>query len=96
MGCRTFNGAIVCGNFSKPRRYKNSKPKNWAFRDYAAIIPYPEKWERVKVGKSTICTCKEIIEKHEPWLGFTWFHENACAIMQNPRTRNSRVIWRSE
>lgn len=72
-----MNGALsIIGNFAKPRRYKNGKPKDWIHRDYKAIVPYDLKW-RHKTKRHT-CTCKEMIEAYQPYYGFTWYHSKEC------------------
>ncbi len=76
------NGKItMIGNFTKPRRYKNGKPKNAWNRDYKAIIPYPFKW-RAKLGKVE-CDCKECIKMYQPYYGSTWIHSDECAVMKH-------------
>lgn len=70
---------VLHGNFEKPRRYKNGRPKNWAFRDYKALVAYPFKW-RSTLGKVQ-CNCEEVIEAYQPYYGTSWYHEDACAIM---------------
>ena len=83
----------MIGNFTKARRYKNERPRDWFDRDYKAIVPYPFKW-RTKLGKVE-CTCKEIIEAYQPYYGFTYSHEDSCAVMQHYRKypQMSNFLW---
>lgn len=81
MGIITDGKIVLCGNFSKAKRYKNGKPKDWFHRDWKAIIPYPFKW-RTKLGKVE-CTCKEVVEAYQPYYGSTWYHEDECAIIKH-------------
>ena len=73
----------ILGNFTKARRYKDGRPRDWIDRDWKAIIPYPFKW-RTKLGKVE-CTCVECIESYMPYYGSTWYHEENCAITKHIR-----------
>lgn len=77
MSCIIGNGIAICGNFSKLRK---GKPENWAWKTYKTLIPYPFRW-RKKIGKVK-CTCKEVIEMHQPYYGCTWLHSPDCALMK--------------
>lgn len=79
MGIIDTGKVVFFGNFSKARRYKNGRPRDWFDRDYKAIVPYPFTW-RLKLGKVE-CDCKECIEAYQPYYGSTWFHEDRCAMM---------------
>ena len=85
------NGKItMVGNFTRPKRYKDGKPKNWMDRDWKAIIPYPFEW-RAKLGKVE-CNCKEVIEAYQPYYGSTFSHSDDCAVMvhfrKHPQMQN--------
>lgn len=85
MGLIVAGNVTLFGNFTKPRRYKtkDGRPRNSFDRDYKAIVPYTLNW-RAKLGKVE-CDCVEMIEAYQPYLGFTLFHEDRCAIMQHYR-----------
>lgn len=85
MGVISNGKIIMTGNFEKPRRYKNIRPKDWFDRDYKAIIPWDnmfKDWKRPTLGKAT-CNCKEVIECHQPYYGRTWYHADECAIVKH-------------
>ena len=79
MGCIDNGNITICGNFTKARRYKNMRPKNWD-RDYKAIVLFNFKWRDKKCGIE--CNCKEVIEAYQPWYGFSYYHSDECAIIQ--------------
>lgn len=83
MGIIDYGGVLLHGNFEKVRRYKtkDGRPRNWSDHDYKALLPYPFKW-RSKLGKVE-CDCKEVIEAYQPYYGFTYYHEQACATMKH-------------
>lgn len=83
MGLISNGKVTILGNFEKPRRYKNGKPRDWMDRDYKAIIDYPFDW-REKLGKVE-CDCKECIEAYQPYYGWNWYHMDDCAIMKHFR-----------
>lgn len=93
MGIISTGSIVMIGNFTKPKRYKNIRPKDWFDRDYKAIVPYDFKF-RAKLGRAE-CTCKECLECHQPYYGFTYFHSEECAISQHlkkyPQILN--LIW---
>ena len=80
MGVITDGKIYIHGNFTKAKRYKNGRPKNYFDRDYKAIIPFNFKW-REKIGKVE-CTCVEILECYQPYYGWDWYHEDKCALIQ--------------
>lgn len=80
MGLIQYGNAIIHVNFTKARRYKNGRPRDWIDRDYKAIVPFTFKW-RAKVGKAE-CDCSEVIEAYQPWYGFSYYHLDDCAIMK--------------
>lgn len=80
MGVLAYGKVILHGNFTKAKRYKNVRPKDWFDRDYKAIIPYRFKWRATWC--KVVCVCKEMIEAYQPYYGSDWYHEEACAIMQ--------------
>jgi len=82
MGSIEYGKVHILGNFEKPRRYKNGRPKNMD-RDYKAIVPYDFEW-REKLGKVE-CTCTECIECFMPYYGWDWYHMEDCAIMAHFR-----------
>ena len=79
MGCIHDGDLVICGNFTKARRYKNLRPKNWHNRDYKAIVPFDFKWRAKKCG--VVCDCKEVEEHYSPYYGMSYFHSESCAIM---------------
>ena len=81
MGVIEYGKVVIHGNFERPRRYKNGKPKNWIDRDWKAIIPYPFKWRVRWCGVE--CDCKEVIESYQPYYGSNWSHMDDCAIMKH-------------
>jgi hypothetical protein len=83
MGMISNGKIIIHGNFERPRRYKNGKPKNWIERDWKALIPYPFKW-RTKLGEVE-CDCVEVVEAYQPYYGSTWYHSEECAVMKHYR-----------
>lgn len=82
MGLIQYGSATILGNFTKARRYKNGRPRNWIDRDYKAIVPFDFKW-RTKLGKVE-CDCVEVIEAYM-WYGWNYYHSNECAIMKHYR-----------
>lgn len=82
MGCIDNGKICIIGNFAKVTK---KRPKNWYDKDYKIIIPWEEKFkdfERPKLGKAT-CDCKEVLECHQPYYGFNWYHSNECAIVKH-------------
>jgi hypothetical protein len=79
MGCIENGNIAIRGNLALARRCENVRRKNWD-RDYKAIVPYFFKWRDKNCG--IICACKEIIEAHQSWYGFSYFQSDECAIMQ--------------
>lgn len=62
-----------------------TRPKDWFEHGYTIMVPFKFKW-RAKIGKVE-CTCKQVIENFQPWYGFTWDHQNECALMQQLEKR---------
>lgn len=83
MGLISNGNITIIGNFTKARRYKNGRPRDWIDRDYKAIVPYPFKW-RAKLGKIE-CDCIECVEAYQPWYGSSWYHSDECSIMKHYR-----------
>lgn len=81
MGIIDTGKIVMIGNFTKAKRYKNGKPKDWIDRDWKAIIPYPFKW-RTRLGKVK-CDCKEVIESYQPYYGSIWTHSEECSMMKH-------------
>jgi hypothetical protein len=102
MGLIEYGNVTILGNFTKARRYKSGRPRNWTERDYKAILPFDFKW-RAKLGRVE-CTCTEYVETYQPWYGFNCYHMDDCAIMRHYRKHpqmanlgvNPRCFARSE
>ncbi len=69
------------------------KPKNWIENGYTIRVPFDFQW-RATLGKVT-CDCTEVIERFEPYYGFTFFHSENCAIRKHlekyPQMEN--LLW---
>lgn len=86
MGCQISDNMVICGNFAE---VLPEKPKDFDYdSDAKWLEPYPEKWERIKIGKTT-CTCQKIETHYQPWYGYSWFHTDECALMQRVKDRPS-------
>lgn len=89
MGLIDYGGLVVCGNFSE---VLPEKPKDFDYMsDSKWLEPYPEKWERITIGKTT-CDCVQIETHYAPYYGFTWLHSKECALIKRveakPQLRN--------
>lgn len=91
MGCIDGGGIVICGNFAE---VLPEEPKNFDYMSDAKWLePYPKKWERIKIGKTT-CDCKKIETHFQPWYGFTWYHSKDCALIKRVKERPQlRNLW---
>lgn len=77
MGAIFGNGIVIHGNFAKVTK---RKPKGFD-QEYKIMVPYRFKW-RNKLGRAT-CDCKEMLECYQPWYGYSYYHEDNCAISKH-------------
>lgn len=86
MGVINMGGVIVHGNFAERTEHK---PANFDYESDAKWYePYPPELERITIGKTT-CDCKRIKTDYAPWYGFTWWHDDDCAIVKRVKERPS-------
>jgi len=84
MGCKFFEGGIMCGNFAE---VLPEKPKDFDYESDAKWLePYPKEMERIRIGKTT-CDCKQIETHYAPWYGYSWFHVKDCALLKRVKER---------
>ncbi len=78
MGCKVFEGGVICGNFAERQE---SKPKDLDYMQSAKWYEdYPFDW-RETLG-STICNCKRVKVNYAPYYGYDYFHMDTCNLMQ--------------
>ena len=70
--------SAICGGRETVTK---EKPKDWINTGYTVVVPYKFNW-RDKVGKIK-CDCQEMLENYQPWYGFTYYHQDECAMLKH-------------